>query len=86
MELKTDNSHYEYIVKESVGQNIVTWECLPDIELVKKYLKKHPFPKDKLYSKQEFLADVKNASGYIHLWVQRAETADFICELIYELI
>ena len=86
MELKTDGSHYEFILRESVMDNIVTWECLPDTDTVKEYLKEHPFPKDKLYSEQEFLEDVEKAAGYIHLWVEKRETAEFICDLCYELI
>jgi len=86
MELKTDGSHYEFILRESVMDNIVTWECLPDTDTVTEFLKEHPFPKDKLYSEQEFLEDVKKAAGYIHLWVEKRETAEFICDLCYELI
>ena len=86
MELKTDGSHCEFILRESVMDNIVTWECLPDTDTVKEYLKKHLFPKDKLYSEQDFLADVGKAAGYIHLWVEKRETAEFICELCYALI
>jgi hypothetical protein len=56
------------------------------VDTVKEYLKKHPFPKDKLYSEQEFLEDVEKAAGYIHLLVEKEETADFICDLCYELI
>jgi len=86
MELKTDGSHYEFILRESVMDNILTWECLPDVDTVKKYLKEHPFPKDKLYSEQEFLEDVEKAAGYVHLLVEKRETAQFICELCSELI
>jgi len=86
MELKTDGSHYEFIIKESVMDNIVTWECLPDADTVKRYLRKHSFPKDELYSEKAFLEDVDKASGYIHLLVEKKETAEFICDLCSELI
>ena len=86
MELKTDGSHCEFILRESVMDNIVTWECLPDTDTIKEDLKEHSFPKDKLYSEQEFLEDVEKAAGYIHLWVEKRETAEFICDLCYELI
>jgi hypothetical protein len=86
MELKTDGSYYEFIIRESVMDNIVIWECLPAVDTVKEYLKKYPFPKDKLYSQKEFLEDVEKAAGYIHLLVKKRETAEFICELCSALI
>jgi hypothetical protein len=86
MELKTDGSHYEFIIRESVMDNIVIWECLPAVDTVKEYLRKHPFPKDELYSQKEFLEDVQKAAGYTHLMVEKRETAEFICELCSALI
>jgi hypothetical protein len=86
MELKTDGSHYEFIIRESVMDNIVTWECVPDVDTVREYLRKHPFPADKVYSEKEFLEDVRKASGYIHLLVEKTETAEFIYDLCSELI
>lgn len=86
MELKTDGSRYEFLIRESVIDNIVIWECLPAVDTVKAYLKKHPFPEDKLYSEKEFLEDVEKAAGYIHLSVEKEETAEFICELCSALI
>ena len=86
MELKTDGHHKEFILKESVGENIITWECLPDMQTVRKYLKKHRFPKDKAYSLKEFIEDAVCATGYIHLLVEKKETAEFIAELICELV
>lgn len=50
------------------------------------YLKEYPFPEDKTYSQKEFIEDAAYASGYIHLWVEKEETAEFIAELIHELI
>ena len=86
MELKTDGSRYEFIIRESVMDNIVIWECLPTVDTVKEYLKKHPFPKDEFYSQKEFLEDVEKAAGYMHLLVKKRETAEFICELCSALI
>jgi len=86
MELKTDESHYEFLIRESIMDEIMTWECLPDVDTVREYLKKHPFPKDKLYSEEEFLQDVEKANGYIHLVVKKSETAEFICDLCSALI
>lgn len=86
MELKTDGSHKEFILKESIGENIIIWGCLPDVETIREYLKGHKFPDDKCYSEKEFIEDAAFAQGYIHLWVEKEETAEFIAELIYELI
>lgn len=86
MELKTDGSHYEFLIRESVMDEIVTWECLPDADTIEEYLKKHPFPQDKLYPEKAFLEDVQKASGYIHLVVEKRETAQFICDLCSALI
>ena len=86
MELKTDGSHKEFILKESVGENIIIWECLPAVEEILEYLKENPFPEDKCYSQKEFIEDAALAAGYIHLWVEKEETAEFIAGLIYELI
>jgi len=86
MELKTDESHYEFLIRESIMDEIVTWECLPDVDIVKQYLKKHPFPKDELYPEKAFLEDVEKAPGYIHLVVENRETAEFICDLCSALI
>jgi len=86
MELKTDGSHKEFILKESIGENIVTWECLPDVETIRKYLKGQKFPLDVCYSQKEFIEDAALAGGYVHLWVEKEETAEFIAELIHELI
>ena len=86
MELKTDGSHKEFILKESVGENIITWECLPAVEEILDYLKENPFPADKYYCQKEFIEDITLASGYMHLWVEKIQTAEYIAELIYELI
>ena len=85
-ELKTEGGHYEFIIRESIMDNIVTWECLPDADTIKEYLKKHPFPRDELYPEKTFLEDVEKATGYIHLVVEKRETAEFICDLCSALI
>lgn len=86
MELKTDGSHYEFLIRESIMDEIVTWECLPGVDAVKEYLKEHPFPQDKLYPEKAFLDDVAKTSGYIRLVVEKSETAEFICDLCSALI
>ncbi len=86
MELKTDESHYEFLIRESIMDEIVTWDCLPGVDAVKQYLKEHPFPQDELYPEEAFLEDVQKATGYIHLVVEKRETAEFICDLCCVLI
>lgn len=86
MELKTDESHYEFLIRESIMDEIVNWNCLPGVDAVKQYLRKHPFPQDELYPEKAFLDDVEKATGYIHPVVERQETAEFICDLYYALI
>lgn len=86
MEQKTDSSHYEFMIRETIMNNIMTWEDLPHIDEVKEYLKNHPFPNDKLYSEDEFLEEVEGSGMFIWLQVEKRETAEFILNLIYELI
>jgi len=86
MELKTDGSHYEFLIRESIMDEIVTWECLPGADTIEEYLRKHPFPQDKLYAEKTFLEDVEKATGYIHLVVEKRETAEFVCDLCSDLI
>ena len=86
MELKTDGSHYEFMIRETIVNNMMTWEDFPGVDGVKKYLKNHPFPKDKLYSEDEFLEEVEGSDMFIWLHVEKRETAEFILNLIYELI
>jgi hypothetical protein len=86
MELKTHSRHYGFIICDGVMDTIVTWECLPDVDTVRQYLKGHSFPDDRLYSKEAFLRDVQKATGYIHLIVEKRETAEFICNLCCALI
>ena len=90
LELKigTEDRH-DYLVKESVCEEIVNWECLSfmsGVESVKEYMETNPYPEDKLYSKQDFLKDVERATGYILLSVEKTETAEYIAELVYDLI
>ena len=87
MELKIDaTDRHEFILKESVCEEIVNWECLRCGGDVKEYIKKNPFPEDKIYSKEEFLRNVELATGYILLSVEKPSTAEFIQEMVYELI
>jgi len=86
MELKTNGSHYVFLIRETIMNRIVGWEDLPDLDLVKEYLRKHIFPEDKCYSKEIFLEEIEMAGGHICLLVERRETAEFICRLCYELI
>ena len=87
MELKIDaEDRHEFLLKESISEEVLNWEYLLDVEEAKKYMEEDPFPQDKLYSKEDFLYDVEKAMGYIHLLVENIETAEYIQEMIYELI
>lgn len=54
-------------------------------EELKEYLKKNPFPKDKHYSEEDFLSDLK-CEGAVSVFVEKRETAEFIADLFYELV
>lgn len=86
VELKTDGSHYEFLIRETIMNQIVEWEDLPDVDTVREYLRKLPFPKDKCYWKEDFLDEIEKTGGHIHLFVEKRDTAEFICKLCYELI
>ena len=86
MELKTDGSHYEFVIRDTFTATVVTWECLPEADAVRQYLKEHPFPEDSLYPEKAFVEDVEKASGYIHLMVEKRKTAEFVCHLCCALI
>ena len=85
MELKTDGTCHEYLLCQTTMNSIITWEDLPDVSIVKRYLKKHPFPKDSECSEENFLEHVEGDDQYIYLTVEKASTAEFIADLIYGL-
>ena len=86
MELKTQGWGYRFLIRDTATRRFVEWKDLPDVDSVQEYLRKHRFPKDKLYSEKAFLNDIEKASGYIHLLVEKKETAEYISELCGELI
>ena len=52
---------------------------------VKDYIKENPFPKDEDYTLEDFLHDLK-AEGTIIIPTEKKETAEYICDLISNLI
>src|SRR3989339_398977 len=48
IELKTDGSHYEFIIKDTIKNRIIGWQSIPGSDVFMEYLKEHLFPKDKL--------------------------------------
>ena len=86
--MQENKSPKEFMLKESTGETIVNWGCLPIVDVVKEYLKTHKYPKDKEYPENTFLEDVEKADmdSYISLWVEKEETAEFIEQLCYDLI
>jgi hypothetical protein len=85
IELKTDGSCFMFIIRDSIWNNILGWKGLPEINDFKEYLKNHSFPEDRMYSEQDFLNDVGNREGFICFKVEKIETAEFICRMIYDL-
>ena len=85
IELKTDGSCFMYIIRDSIWNNIMGWKGLPKINDFMEYLKKHPFPEDRMYSEQDFLEDAENREGFICFKVAKRETAEFIRQMIYDL-
>lgn len=87
LELKTDtDDRHDYLIKESMCEEIINWETMPCVKDVKKYMETHPFPTDKRYTKEEFLWNIEKVTGYVYLSVEKIETAEYIQELIYKLI
>jgi len=85
IELKTDGSYFEYIFEDAVRKRILCWEAIKYFDKIEQYLREHLFPEDGIYSRQQFLDDIKSASGYMRLKVERKETADFMCNMLYDL-
>jgi len=86
MELKTDGSHYEFIIRETVMNEILNWSDFSDVAEIRGYFKKNEFPEDKLYSQNEFLEEVEGSDRFIHLIVEKPQTTEFIMGLCYEVI
>jgi hypothetical protein len=86
MELRTDGSRYEFIIRETIMNEIVRWNDFSEIDTVKKYLEKHHFPKDSLYPEEDFIEEIEGSDRFIHLIVEKPETADFILNMCCELI
>ncbi len=86
MELKTDGNCYRFLILETIMSTIVKWDDFPDINEVKKYLKTHPFPEDKLYSEDDFLEEIEASDLFVLLEVEKKKTTDFIVDMLCELI
>ena len=75
-----------YLLWDRYNCEAVNWEHLfLDEQKVKDYLDRHPFPKDKEYSEEDLLMDIR-ATGSITLCCEKEETADYIAEMIYKII
>lgn len=85
IELKTDTGCCEFIIKNTISNRILNWGGMPEAGTFKQYLSEHPWPKDMLYSEQQFLNDAGSLSGCMHLKVESKDTAEFIRAMIYEL-
>lgn len=88
IELKTDETEEasKFLLEVSSTCHILHYEELfLDKTKLNKYFKEHKFPKDKFYTKNTFLSDL-NCEGYILVEVERRETAEYIAELLDDLI
>lgn len=86
LELKTDGEARKFLLAQSTTENIIHWQDLwIDDEKLEAYLKEHPFPTDNEYTEKNFRDDL-TCEGYICLWVEKEETAEYIADLIHELI
>ena len=75
-----------YLIWDGYNCEAVNWESLfLDEKDIREYLKNNPFPKDKEYSKEDLLRDIY-ATGSITLCCDKAETAEYIAEMIYILL
>lgn len=72
------------VIIDSVTYEVVYWEMVnPTKEELDKYLKKHPFPNDPAYPKDDFVDDITIAVGFISLPDGiKKETERYIVELI----
>ena len=86
IELKNPGTHWEFLIREIATSRLAKWEDFPDANTVREYLKKHRFPEDKHYSKEQFLNDIENESGEIFFCVAKRRTANFILNLCHELM
>jgi len=76
----------EFLFKVSATEHILHYEELMlDDERLKEYLKDNPFPQDKYYTKEIFLSDL-SSEGYISVICEKIETAEYVSNLIYELL
>jgi hypothetical protein len=75
-----------YLIWDRYNCEAVNWESLFfDEDEVRRYLKKKPFPEDKAYVKEDLLRDLK-ATGSITLRCEKGETAEYIADMIYNLL
>jgi len=85
IELKAQADCFEFIIRNIISNRIINWGYMPEINVIKEYLNKNDFPEDRLYCKEQFLNNIGCLSGFIHLKVEKRQTAEFICKMIYEL-
>ena len=75
-----------YLIWDGYNCEALNWESLfIDEDEIREYLKNNPFPKDKEYSKEDLLRDI-NATGSITICCEKEETAEYIAEMIYQLL
>ena len=76
----------EFLFKVSATEHILHYEELMlDEEELKKYIKENPCPKDKHFKIETFISDL-NCECYISIVVEKIESAEYIAEMLGELI
>ena len=70
----------------SANYQILHWQdlCLNEDE-VRRYIKEHPIPYDKTFKIEDFIKDL-GAEGYVCIVVNKRETAEYIADLLYDLV
>jgi len=53
---------------------------------IRKYLKENPFPEDPEYSEKDMIFDLTNSSGSLIIHCKFRKTAEFIAQMIRDLI
>lgn len=85
VQLKND-SCFECLIQDMIHERFLCWGSLPDAGVLQKYIKSHGFPKDALYDAGQFFEQMKqHPEHYIHLTVASKATAEYICQMIYQL-
>lgn len=85
IETKEDREGFGFLFETSTCHILHYEEIRIGENDLKEYFIKNPFPKDKEYSKEDFIMDL-DSEGAVSVFVERRETAEYLSDLFYELI